>query len=143
MRYESVQNRQRLELNPRLDEDLTPLRVAQWDPRRGCPRPLTSILAEARGCTRALQAARPRPGWHLDRRELGLVYAGLGSHAPVVEFTPRLLLGADADLVKIMVKQAEERFGEIMVESKVVGIEKTAAGFEVDVEYAGATKTHE
>ncbi len=75
--------------------------------------------------------------------ELGLVYAGLGSHVSVVEFTPRLLLGADADLVKIMVKQVEKRLGAIMVESKVVGIEKTTAGFEVDVEHAGATKTHE
>jgi len=75
--------------------------------------------------------------------ELGLVYAGLGSHVSVVEFFPRLLLGADADLVKIMVKQVEQRLDEIMVESKVVGIEKTAAGFRVDVEHAGATKTLE
>ena len=41
--------------------------------------------------------------------EMGLVYPGLGSEVSVVEFFPRLLMGADPDLVDVMVGQVDAR----------------------------------
>ncbi len=75
--------------------------------------------------------------------EMGLVYAGLGSKVTVVEFFPRLLMGADHDLVDIMVKSVSKRFEAVLLESKVVGVEKTASGFAVGIEHAGETRTEE
>ena len=66
--------------------------------------------------------------------ELGLVYQGLGSQVSVVEFFPRLLMGADADLVDVMVKQVSERLTEIMVDSEVKNIsEFSGGGFDVEI----------
>ena len=75
--------------------------------------------------------------------ELGLVYAGLGSEVSVVEFLPRLLMGADPDLVKVMMKHAESRLSTVMSTSKVVGLEHGSAGFKVDIEHEGKTETLE
>ncbi len=69
--------------------------------------------------------------------EMGLVYQGLGSSVSVVEFFPRLLAGADHDLVDVMVKQVTGRLEEIMVESKVLEIREVASGFDVDIEMNG------
>jgi dihydrolipoamide dehydrogenase len=69
--------------------------------------------------------------------EMGLVYAGLGSQVTVVEFFPRLLLGADPDLVQIMLRACNQCFADILVDSKVVGIDKTGSGFLVTVEHEG------
>ncbi len=69
--------------------------------------------------------------------EMGLVYQGLGSSVSVVEFFPRLLAGADQDLVDVMVKQVTKRLEEIMVESKVLEIREVDNGFDVDIEMAG------
>ncbi len=71
--------------------------------------------------------------------EMGLVYQGLGSSVSVVEFFPRLLAGADHDLVDVMVKQVTGRLEEIMVESKVLEIREVASGFDVDIEMNGKT----
>lgn len=71
--------------------------------------------------------------------ELGLVYAGLGSKVTVVEFFPQLLMGADPDLVEVMVKHCEARFDKILYESKVTGIEEASNGFVVSVEHKGET----
>ena len=75
--------------------------------------------------------------------ELGLVYAGLGSAVTMVEFFPRLLMGADFDLVDIMVDSASGRFEEIMLDSKVVGVEQTSSGFAVEIEHEGETSKAE
>ncbi len=75
--------------------------------------------------------------------ELGLVYAGLGSKITVVEFLPHLLTGPDRDLVEVVVKSCEKRFESILVESKVVGIEKTDGGFAVSIERGGETNKEE
>jgi len=72
--------------------------------------------------------------------ELGLVYAGLGSKVTVVEFTPGLLPGADADLVRVMVRHCEKRFDSVLYESKVTGIEKSGNGYVVEVEHEGKTQ---
>jgi dihydrolipoamide dehydrogenase len=75
--------------------------------------------------------------------ELGLVYAGLGSEVSVAEFLPRLLAGADPDLVDVMLRQVRKRFKEIMVDSKVVGVEKQGEIFKVEVEHEGETRSLE
>ncbi len=75
--------------------------------------------------------------------EMGLVYAGLGSQVTLVEFFPSLLAGADADLVNVVVKNCEKRFESILVESKVVGVEQTSAGFAVTIEHGGETRKDE
>jgi len=72
--------------------------------------------------------------------ELGLVYAGLGSRVTVVEFFPRLLTGADPDLVQVVLRNCEQRFEAVQLESKVVGIEQAGQEFVVSVEHQGETK---
>nr|MEE4266869.1 NAD(P)/FAD-dependent oxidoreductase [Candidatus Krumholzibacteria bacterium] len=73
--------------------------------------------------------------------EMGLVYQGLGSEVSVVEFSPRLLMGADFDLVDVMVKQVSERLNEIMTDSKVLNIAEKDGGFEVQIDHEGKTVT--
>ncbi len=75
--------------------------------------------------------------------EMGLVYAGIGSKVTVCEFNPRLLMGADEDLVKVMVKHCETKFESILYDSKVTKIEKSSKGFEVSIEHNKETKKHE
>jgi dihydrolipoamide dehydrogenase len=75
--------------------------------------------------------------------EMGLVYAGLGSRVTMVEFYPRLLSGADPDLVGVVVKHCEKKFESILVESKVVGVEQTASGFAATIEHQGQTTKDE
>jgi dihydrolipoamide dehydrogenase len=71
--------------------------------------------------------------------ELGLVYAGLGSQVTVVEFDQRLLLGADPDLVEIMVKRSRKLLHEIRTDSKVVGVRREGDGFVLELEQDGGT----
>jgi len=73
--------------------------------------------------------------------EMGLVYQGLGSKVSVVEFFPRLLMGADHDLVDVMVTQVTKRLEEIMVDSTVKEIREIADGFEVDIAVDGKVVT--
>ncbi len=73
--------------------------------------------------------------------EMGLVYAGLGSRVSVVEFFPRLLMGADHDLVDVMVKQVARRFEGILVESRVKTITPDGDGFRVEIEHQGEVST--
>ncbi len=70
--------------------------------------------------------------------ELGLVYQGLGSSVSVVEFSPRLLMGADRDLVDIMVTSVSNRLDEVMLDSKVLAIaERPEGGFTVRIDHEG------
>jgi dihydrolipoamide dehydrogenase len=73
--------------------------------------------------------------------EMGLVYAGLGTKVSVVEFFPRLLMGADQDLVDVMVKQVSRRFDEVLTESRVESIAPDDGGFDVAIEHEGETVT--
>ena len=75
--------------------------------------------------------------------EMGLVYAGLGSQVTVVEFFPRLLPGADLDLVEVVVRSCEKRFHQIMIESKVGEIQRGDNGYIVSVEHQGQKHAHE
>ncbi|MBM4118536.1 dihydrolipoyl dehydrogenase [bacterium] len=71
--------------------------------------------------------------------ELGLVYEGLGSKVSMVELFPNLLMGADQDLVRPVLKNCQARFEELMLESKVIGIKELGEGqgFRVDIEQGG------
>jgi dihydrolipoamide dehydrogenase len=69
--------------------------------------------------------------------EMGLVYSGLGSKVTIAEFSPRLLMGADADLVEVMVKHCEKKFEKVMYESKVTAVEKSSSGFSVTIDHKG------
>jgi len=75
--------------------------------------------------------------------ELGLVYAGLGSQVTVVEFDQRLLVGADPDLVEIMVKRARRQLHAIQTDSKVVGVKRSGDGFVLSIERGGERETLE
>lgn len=77
--------------------------------------------------------------------EMGLVYQGLGSEVSVVEFFPRLLMGADHDLVDVMVGQVKKKLHEILLESRVLSITETDGdaknGFDVEIDHEGKTVT--
>lgn len=75
--------------------------------------------------------------------ELGQVYAGLGSRVTVVELFPHLLMGADQDLVEVLLNNCEQQFETVLLESKVVGLEKSSAGFAVTIEQHGETRKSE
>lgn len=66
--------------------------------------------------------------------ELGQVYAGFGSKVTVVEMLPHLLAGADADLVRPLLKRLKEQFEEICVETKVTSMKDVKGGIEVEFE---------
>ncbi len=75
--------------------------------------------------------------------EMGLVYAGLGSKVTMVEFFPRLLMGADFDLVDVMVGSVSKRFEAVRLDSKVAGVEKIESGFAVEIEKDDQKTTEE
>jgi len=75
--------------------------------------------------------------------EMGLVYAGLGSKVTIVEFSERLLLGADPDLAGVMIKQCEQRFERILVESRVEKVEESGDGYAVTVDHNSKKETIE
>jgi dihydrolipoamide dehydrogenase len=55
----------------------------------------------------------------------------------MVELFPHLLMGADHDLVDVLLKNCQKQFETISLESKVVAVEKSSAGFTVTIEHAG------
>jgi len=55
--------------------------------------------------------------------EMGSVYAGLGTKVTVVEMMDGLLMGADRDLVKPLVKRLDAQFEAIHLSTKVVSLE--------------------
>ena len=75
--------------------------------------------------------------------ELGLVYAGLGARVSLVEQAPRLLAGADADLVDVMLRSVDQRLDALRFETRVLGLERSQAGVAVTVEQAGRRETLE
>jgi dihydrolipoamide dehydrogenase len=71
--------------------------------------------------------------------EIGQAYAGLGSRVSLVEFGPKLLSGADKDLVDVVVRQCEKQFAAIHTDSQVKRIEPVPAGFRVEIETRNTT----
>lgn len=63
--------------------------------------------------------------------EMGTVYASLGTAVSVVDILPRLLPGADADLVRTFSQRARRTFKEILLKTKVVKVEADDSGVTV------------
>lgn len=71
--------------------------------------------------------------------EMGTVYAHLGSEVTVVEMAPRLLAGADQDLVGPLEKRLQTLFdGRIYVDTKVQSLAKT--GDKIEAAFVGPGK---
>ena len=66
--------------------------------------------------------------------ELGSVYAALGSKVTVVEMTPGLLPGVDADLVRPLHAKLRAQFDQIYLETKVTKIEEAKDGIKAHFE---------
>ena len=75
--------------------------------------------------------------------ELGLVYAGLGSEVTVVELLPTVLFGVDQDLLDAVLRRSRKKIKQILLETKVTGIEKISDGLSVTVDQKGEMKTLE
>ena len=72
--------------------------------------------------------------------ELGTAYARLGSKVVVVEALDTILAGADADLVRPVVKAAEKAFKEIRYKTKVVKMATKGKKISVVTELDGQQK---
>ncbi len=66
--------------------------------------------------------------------ELGSVYNRLGSEVEVVEFLPKITPTMDEEISKAFKKVLEKQGLKFTMESKVVGVEKTKTGVNVQVE---------
>ena len=66
--------------------------------------------------------------------EMATVYSSLGTKVDVVEFLPRLLPGADGDLVEVLHKSLDKRLNSILLNTKVVSATKSKTGVKVDME---------
>lgn len=73
--------------------------------------------------------------------ELGTVYDALGSAVTVVEGLPRLLNGADADLVRPVKQRAEARFHAVRYETTVRRLEPRAEGVAAVLQSAAGETT--
>lgn len=60
--------------------------------------------------------------------ELGTVYATLGTKITIVEMLPRILSGADSDLVAVLSKNVQRLFESIMLNTKVVEMKEEKKG---------------
>lgn len=72
--------------------------------------------------------------------EMGSVYEALGSGVTVVEMTEGLLPGVDRDLVRPLQARLKTRFENILLNTKVVGVNESPAGVRVKLEFPGGTK---
>jgi len=72
--------------------------------------------------------------------ELGSVYAALGSRVTVVEMTPSLLPGVDADLVRPLQTRLAGLFEEILLETRVAKLERRGDALRVTLEGAASGK---
>jgi len=72
--------------------------------------------------------------------ELGTVYAALGSKVTVVEALDTILAGADADLVRPVLRYAQKNFKEIRTKTKVTQMSTAGKQIKVVVEGEGGKK---
>ena len=66
--------------------------------------------------------------------EMATVYDALGSKVSVVELSPGLIPGCDADLVRPLMKRVKSRYENIWLNSKVTAIESLKKGLKVSFE---------
>jgi len=71
--------------------------------------------------------------------ELGSVYAALGAQVTVVELEPKLLPGADPDLVRVLEKAIRARFEAVKTETKVARLVEGDAGITATFENTDGT----
>lgn len=69
--------------------------------------------------------------------ELGTVYATLGSSIVLVEALDTILAGADADLIRPVIRRAETAFKEIRLKTKVLKMATHKQQIKVTMEYDG------
>ena len=60
--------------------------------------------------------------------EMACVFDALGTRVSVVELTPQLMPGCDADLVRPLERRIRARYEQILLGTKVAGIEAQAGG---------------
>ena len=70
--------------------------------------------------------------------EMACVYSALGCEVSVVELTDSLMPGTDPDLLRPFMKIVKQRYKDILVSTKVTGMEATVAGIKVSFEGAKA-----
>jgi len=70
--------------------------------------------------------------------EMACVYDGLGSKVSVVELTPGLMPGCDADLVRPLQKRISARYERVMTGTRVAAIEPLDEGLRVSFDGGGA-----
>ncbi len=73
--------------------------------------------------------------------EMATVYDALGSKVSVVELSPGLIPGCDADLVRPLMKRVKKRYENIWLNSKVTAIEAQKKGLKVSFEGKGVPET--
>ncbi len=66
--------------------------------------------------------------------EMACVFDALGTRVSVVELTPTLMPGCDADLVRPLERRIRARYEQILLGTKVAGIEPQAGGLKVSFE---------
>lgn len=65
--------------------------------------------------------------------ELGMVYQTFGAQLTVVELTPSLLPGLDADAIKLVERTIKKRGGTVLVNTKAESLKRTDSGVTVTV----------
>jgi dihydrolipoamide dehydrogenase len=78
--------------------------------------------------------------------EMACVYDALGAKVSVVELTPQLIPGCDADLVRPLEKRIKARYAEILLSTQVTAVDAAADGLRVVFEGrdgAKNTKTYD
>ena len=68
--------------------------------------------------------------------EMGTVYSALGAKVSVVEMLPNLLPGADKDLVRVLQKNLEAKFEQIILKTKLTAMKEVKKGIKVSFEGA-------
>src|SRR5207248_634968 len=63
--------------------------------------------------------------------EMACVFDALGSRVSVVEVTPQLMPGCDPDLVRPLERRIRARYQQILLDTRVAGIEPESAGLRV------------
>jgi dihydrolipoamide dehydrogenase len=66
--------------------------------------------------------------------EMATVYTALGSQVDVVEMTGALLPGADPDLARVLSSSIKSRVHEVLLNTKVSGLQETKKGIEAELE---------
>ncbi len=66
--------------------------------------------------------------------ELAAVFDAFGAEVTVVELTPSLMPGVDADLVRPLARRIQGRYANVLLETRVAKVEPEAAGLRVSFE---------